>query len=320
LEGKDKVDKMKWTKKITRILAAFLLVCLGLLLLVALTIAVLFKIVDKTNGSIESSGLERTYLLYVPPSYDPSVPVPLVISLHGFVEWPAHQMQISGWNDLADDLGFIVVYPSGTRFPRRWQAGSHIETADDLIQDVLFISDLIDQLEQDYNIDPSRIYANGLSNGGGMAYLLGCALSDRITAVGGVAGAYAFPLEDCHPNRPVPMIAFHGTADPIVPYLGGPSGDGRFVFSPLPDWIADRAALNGCALSPLEIPSSGAVSGIRYTDCRQGADVILYSIDGGGHSWPGGLPLPVWIAGTTSQEINATRVMWEFFNQYSIRE
>ena len=85
-----------------------------------------------------------------------------------------------------------------------------------------------------YNIDPGRIYANGLSNGGGMSYLLGCALSDRITAIGGVAGAYAFPLEECHPSRPVPMIAFHGTADPIVPYQGGASGDNGFIFPESP--------------------------------------------------------------------------------------
>lgn len=229
-------------------------------------------------------------------------------------------MQISGWNKLVDEHGFIVVYSSGTKFPRRLQAGSRLEDSSDPMLDVKFISDLIDDMEQDYNIDPARIYANGLSNGGGMSYLLGCALSDRIAAIGGVAGAYAFPLEECHPARPVPMIAFHGTADPIVPYQGGASGDGRFVFSYLPDWMADRAALNGCEGLPLDLPASGAVSAIKYSDCSQGADVVFYTIAGGGHSWPGGVPLPEWIGGTTTQDINATQVMWDFFKQFSIRE
>jgi len=308
---------MKMMKALFRIIIAIMLVILGILVLSALTLAILFSIMDKTNGKIISSGLERTYLYYVPSSYNPSAPTPLVISLHGFVEWPAHQMQISGWNDLADEYGFIVVYPSGTKFPRRWQAGSRVGDSTDPLLDVKFISDLIDELEQKYNIDPARIYANGLSNGGGMSYLLGCMLSDRITAIGAVAGAYAFPLEECQPSRPVPMIAFHGTDDPIVAYHGGASGDGRFVFPDLPEWMAARAALNGCAGTPLVLPASGDAGGIRYSGCTQAAAVVFYTILGGGHSWPGGDPLPTWIVGTTSQDINATRVMWEFFSQFS---
>jgi len=311
---------MKIIKIIAKVITAIILISLGLIALSALTIAVLFSILDKTNGKIESSGLERTYLLYVPASYDPSAPAPLIISLHGFVEWPAHQMQISGWNDLADEYGFIVVYPSGTKFPRRWQAGSRIGDSTDPMLDVIFISDLIDELEANYNIDPARIYANGLSNGGGMSYLLGCALSERIAAIGGVAGAYAVPLQDCQPSRPVPMIAFHGTADPIVPYQGGVSGDNQFDFPDLPQWMTARADLNGCDVTPLALSASGEASGIRYYGCAQGADVVFYTIAGGGHSWPGGDPLPKWIVGTTSQDINATRVMWEFFRQFSIRE
>ncbi len=142
-------------------------------------------------------------------------------------------MQISGWNDLAEEHGFLVVYPEGTGFPRRWRAGGW---PGDPMADVVFISDLIDTLSAEYNIDPARIYANGLSNGGGMSFLLGCALSDRIAAIGGVAGAYALPLEDCLPSRPVPMIIFHGTVDAIVPYLGGPSEGSEFRLPVIPEW------------------------------------------------------------------------------------
>ena len=309
---------MKILKSIGKILAAIILVILGIVVLGALTVAVLFSRLDETNGKIESSGKTRTYLLYVPAGYDPATPSPLVISIHGFVEWPAHQMQISGWNKLADEYGFIVVYPSGTKFPRRWQASGQAADSSDPLLDVIFISDLIDELERKYNIDPARVYANGLSNGGGMSFFLGCTLSDRITAVGSVAGAYVFPLDKCKPSRPVPMIAFHGTSDPIVPYQGGVSRDFDFPFPAIPDWMAARSALNGCSGTPIELPASGEASGIRYSGCAQGADLVFYTIHGGGHAWPGGKPLPEWIVGYTTQDINATRVMWEFFRQFSI--
>jgi polyhydroxybutyrate depolymerase len=272
----------------------------------------------KTNGVIMSSGQHRTYLLYVPASYDPAMSAPLVISMHGFAEWPAHQMQISGWNKLADEYNFIVVYPSGSGFPRHWLASGRVEDSSDPMLDVIFISDLIDELKRQHNIDPARVYANGLSNGGGMSFLLSCKLSDRITAVGSVSGAYLFPLDGCKPSRPVPMIAFHGTADPIVPYQGGPSRRFNIPFPAIPEWMAARAKLNGCAGTPSELPGSGEVSGIKYSGCAQGADVVFYTIQGGGHAWPGGKPLPKWIVGNTSQDINATRVMWEFFRQFSI--
>ena len=302
----------KISKVFGKVIVSLFLIILGVLALGALTVAVLFSWLDKTNGKMVSSGQERTYLYHVPLTYDPAKPAPLVISIHGFAEWPAHQMQISGWNDLADKFGFIVVYPSGTRFPRRWQ------TRGDSRRDVIFISDLIDELERQYNIDPRRIYANGLSNGGGMSYLLGCTLSDRISAVGGVSGAYAYPLEDCKPTRPVPMIAFHGTSDPIVPYQGEPARDSEVPLPNIPDWMAARAEINSCAASPTQLPAHGEVSGIKYSGCAHGADVIFYTIQGGGHAWPGGEPMPAWIVGYTTQDINATQVMWEFFSQFSI--
>ena len=123
--------------------------------------------------------------------------------------------------------------------------------------DVRFISDLIDKLQQDYVIDPTRIYVNGLSNGGGMTYLLACELSERIAAVGSVSGAYLYPLEDCQPERPVPLIAFHGTADPIVPFIGGPSRSFDIPFPVIPDWMAAYAAKNGCNPTPQSAAEAG---------------------------------------------------------------
>jgi polyhydroxybutyrate depolymerase len=294
----------------------FILITLGLLVSLILFVAVAFRLANRTNGALVSSGDRRAYLLYVPESYDPSTPAPLVISIHGFVQWPAHQMRISHWNDLADEYGFIVVYPSGTRFPLRWRTRGEPGCDLDPMRDVTFISDLIDKMEADYNIDPSRIYANGLSNGGGMTFLLSCKLSERIAAIGTVAGAFPIPWEECHPSRPVPAIVFHGTADPIVPFTGGPYRNDEIALPSIAEWVDTMAERNGCRGTPLEIPAAGEVSGIQFTDCT--ADMVFYTITGGGHSWPGGEPIPAWIAGHTTGDIDATRTMWDFFQSHPL--
>jgi len=270
------------------------------------------------NGRIVSGGEERTYVLHIPKNFDPSSPTPLVISLHGFAEWPAHQMEISRWNDLADREGFLVVYPAGTGFPLHWRTRGDSSDPNLPMTDVRFISDLIDRLMVEYKIDPARIYANGLSNGGGMSDVLACTLAERIAAIGGVSGAYLFPRGECRPPRPVPVIAFHGTDDPIVPYGGGESASFHEPFPPVAEWAAGWAARNGCTGKPESISPSGEVTGIRYGACREGAEVILYTIHGGGHACPGGEPLPEWLVGRTTRDIDATAVMWEFFRLHTL--
>jgi polyhydroxybutyrate depolymerase len=305
--------KLPMRKWLTRLV----LVALGLALALILAAAVSFRLVNRTNGSLVSAGERRAYLLHVPASYDPARPTALVIALHGFAEWPAHQAQISRWNDLADRHGFLVVYPAGTRFPMRWRAGGRLNAADPA-PDVAFISDLIDRLAADYNIDGTRVFANGLSNGGGMSFVLACELSERIAAVGLVAGAYGYAWEQCEPARPVPAIVFHGTADPIVPFTGG--DDSRYSAG-LPDiaqWVGTLAALNGCRAEPIGLPASGAASGVAYAGCA--ADVVFYTIAGGGHTWPGGEALPEVLTGVTTQDIDATQLMWDFFVQNPLRQ
>jgi polyhydroxybutyrate depolymerase len=289
------------------------LIILGLLIVLALLAGGAFLVANRTNGTLVSSGVKRDYLLYVPGSYDPAIPAPLVISLHGFAEWPAHQMEISRWNRLADRYGFLVVYPSGTSFPLRWRANQAAGGENSSPVDVAFISDLIDHLAAGYNLDPARIYANGLSNGGGMSFLLACKLSERIAAIGSVSGAYLYPIEECNPSRPVPAILFHGTADPIVPFEGGPSHAFDIPFPSIPEWAEALAAKNRCNGPPLALQPVGEVSGIQYANCA--ADVVFYTIAGGGHSWPGGEPLPEFIVGETTQDIDATQLMWDFFQQ-----
>lgn len=278
----------------------------------------LLPLVNRTNGTLVSQGRKRSYLLYVPETYNPATPTPLVISLHGFAEWPAHQMQIGHWNDLAKQHGFIVVYPCGTEIPLRWRIYGFSGSDTELMEDVTFISDLIDKLETEYNLDPARIYVNGLSNGGGMAITLSCKLPERIAAVGSVAGAYPFSVSECQPSRPVPTILFHGTGDPIVPYLGGQASASGASMPSIPDWVADLARYNGCVNEPIKLPVIGAVHGIQFTDCVQNSEVVFYTIEGGGHSWPGGGSLPKIIVGNTNRDIDATEMMWEFFCQHPL--
>ncbi|MBI4733027.1 MAG: hypothetical protein HY781_13045 [Chloroflexi bacterium] len=303
-----------WLKWLLRI--QLLLLGLGAGAVLAGLIA--YCISDRANGSLVSSGVKHHYLLYVPESYDPSKPATLVISIHGFSQWPAHQSALTGWNDLADEYGFIVVHPSGTGFPKRWYTRGPAGSETDPALDVAFISDLIDKLESEYNIDPARIYVNGLSNGGGMSVLLGCELSERIAAIGSVAGAYTSPWSECRSARPVPAIVFHGTADPIVPYLGGPSHDPGFDLPSIPEWVAGLADHNGCAAALVELSTSGEVSGVRYEGCGQDAEVVFYTIASGGHSWPGGGYLPEFLVGHTTRDIDATRTMWEFFQKHPL--
>ncbi len=283
---------------------------------------VLLGVSDQTHDFIVSSGRKREYVLYVPRTYDRAQPTPLVISMHAAALWPAAQMEISQWNKLADQYGLIVVYPSGIGIapvpllPRLpvWR----VESEAGLKEDVRFISELIDRLEVTYNIDPARIYANGFSNGGAMAFVLSCTLSDRIAAVGTVAAAQALPWSWCKDDRVVPMIAFHGTADGLVPYRGGSSWAAPGPFPSVPVWAANWARRNRCGPNPVESVVAADVTRVEYTNCAEDAAVVLYSVQGGGHSWPGGKPIPEWMVGPTSNSIDATGQMWAFFRLHRL--
>jgi polyhydroxybutyrate depolymerase len=292
------------------------LVVISMPALLALTNAVSFHVRNRTNGTIVSSGQTRRYLLYVPRSYDRTKPTPLVISMHGAGGWPVQQMELSQWNRVADEQGFIVVYPSGVESagPRIW----HVGPGPGLMKDARFISELIDKLEADYNIDPARIYANGLSNGGGMSFVLSCTMSDRIAAVGLVASAQTLPWRWCTDRRPVPMIAFHGTADPLAPYRGGSTWISEKAFPDIATWSANWARRNRCGPRSIESAVAADVTRREYTNCADAAAVVLYTIRGGGHSWPGGKPMPMWFVGPTTRSIDATSQMWAFFRAHRL--
>ena len=269
---------------------------------------------NRSNGTIVSSGQEREFLVHVPGSYDAGRPTPLVISLHGGAMWPAAQMATSQWTRVADAEGFIVVFPSGTvgDGPRHWNANRGPRTT----TDVTFIADLIDHLQATYHIDPARVYADGLSNGGGMAFVLSCQLAERIAAVGMVAAAHFLDWSWCQTPAAVPMIAFHGTDDRATPYHGGTTWVAPQAFPDIPRWIADGARHHRCDPAPIESAVTADVTRREYSNCL--AAMELYTIRGGGHTWPGGDPLPEWFVGATSRSIDASALMWAFFSAHPL--
>ncbi len=244
-------------------------------------------------------GETRQYRLHIPPSYQPHTPVPLVVNLHGLNSNAAEQEKVSGMSIKADEAGFIVVHPEALGSPQTWHIGPRAQGAADL----KFIHELILSLENRLSIDPSRIYATGISNGAQMSNRLACDLSEVIAAIAPVSGGYS-AADDCRPLRPVPVVAFHGTADKILPY----EGKGRILL-PVREWAAAWAVRNGCDPTPAVTYQQGDVVGETWGNCRDGADVVLYTIRDKGHSWPGS-DMPPEI---TTQDVNATDVIWEFF-------
>ncbi|MDZ4765726.1 MAG: PHB depolymerase family esterase [Chloroflexota bacterium] len=271
-----------------------------------------------TDNTIDSAGGERRYLLYVPESYDPAQPTPLILSLHGFASNPEQQMEFSQWNAAADEYNLIVAYPQGTGFPLGWNAGELPGILGILVQrpdDVSFIRDLIDGLNAQLCIDPVRVYVNGLSNGGGMSNRIACELADTVAAIGSVVGAYN-PLETCEPSRPIPVIAVHGDADPVVPYEGGETQGG--ALPAIQTWAAEWGVRNGCDATPT-IDEDVVRSQQIYGNCAEGVEVVLYTIFGGGHTWAGGGDHPPEsIVGAVIAEFPTTDIMWTFFEAHPL--
>jgi polyhydroxybutyrate depolymerase len=288
------------------------LLILTLPAVLAVTEAVSFYAKNRSNGTIVSSGERREYLLHVPRNLDRTKPAALVISLHGAGGWPALQRDLSRWDDLADREGFIVVYPAGrdTPGPRVWNMIGE--------RDPRYIVDLIDKLRAEYNIDPRRIYANGLSNGGGMCFALSCRMPDRFAAIGMVGAALLLPSTWCKSTQPVPMIGIHGLRDPVAPYRGGSSWIAT-DFAPFLPFGADWARRNRCAPSAQDVEIRDGVTRREYKQCANDATVVLYTLRDGGHTWPGGAELPEWFLGKTIKDFDADAEMWRFFGQHPQR-
>lgn len=271
--------------------------------------------------TIDIAGGERSYLLHVPPAYDGLTPLALVLVFHGGGGRAENAVRMTHMDEVADEHGFLAVFPNGSgRLDNAlltFNAGSCCGyAANEAIDDVGFARQLISELTSTLAVDPRRVYVTGMSNGGMMSYRLACEASDLIAAAAPVAGA--LNVDPCRPAEPVSLIAFHGTEDTSVLYGGGepitrvdpnPRNDTSVAAS-----VGFFVEHNGCDAPP----ASERVGGIvidRWSGCAAGTSVELYTVEGYGHSWPGGEP-GFRGASEPTQEIDASEIIWRFFEAH----
>lgn len=269
------------------------------------------------SGSIQSGGLTRDYLLYVPASYNVNTPSALLFNLHGYTSNNLEQSFYADFRSIADTANFLIVLPNGTldgQGNRFWNTFVGNSTVDD----IGFIRDLLDTLESKYTIDPNRVYSTGMSNGGFLSYSLACELNHRIAAIASVTGSMIqAKLNACNPQRPVPVMEIHGTADNTVPY----NGQALTTFVAIPTLVNAWVGFNHCNPTPsiTQVPDINTTDGCTaerqvYSGGDKGSTVEHYKITGGGHTWPGS----PFVIGVTNLDINACKEIWRFFRQYKL--
>jgi polyhydroxybutyrate depolymerase len=268
------------------------------------------------SRALQVGGLTRRYYLHLPPAWHRGRPLPLVLVFHGGGGRASGIAPHTGFSRLADSAGFVVAYPQGLN--SRWNDGRGFTSATH--DDVGFVRALVDTLGPELGIDLRRVYATGISNGAMFAYRLACDLPGTFAAVAPVAGAMPAELVGaCERTEPVSVIAFQGTTDPLMPYLGGGLARRRVLSADRS--IAFWGTAAGCAAAPATSEEPDRVAdGTRvrrtvYAACREGRAVELYTIEGGGHTWPGG-PVAGARVGRVSREIDATELIWGFFAQH----
>jgi len=265
--------------------------------------------------SIYTGGLYRNYRLYIPAIFTGASARPLIINMHGYTSNAIQQQFYTNFEPIADTANFLMLYPNGTSSggSQFWNAG--ISPLG--VNDISFLSNLIDSLKAQYNIDLNRVYSTGMSNGGFMSHTLACELSNRITAIASVTGSIFVSQygTNCHPTRPVPVMQIHGTADATVPYTG------NSTMVPIDSVVKYWVRKNNCN----SIPTTSAVPNINLTDgCTadhfvyasgaSGSTVEHYRVNAGAHTWPGA-PFPI---GVTNQDFSASKEIWRFFRPFKL--
>jgi polyhydroxybutyrate depolymerase len=261
------------------------------------------------------AGFERSYRVYIPESYETAeAPVPLLFVFHGAGGTGVNMAKISAFNEIADVEGFVVVYPDGINYI--WNDGRPPDPNIGPVDDIAFVSEMLRVMTASLNIDPARIYATGYSAGGMFSYRLGCEMSDQFAAVASVASTFPVYLNtNCEGTPPVPLLVIQGTDDPVVPWMGYKGG-----YLSAEDTLDYWQAHNGCeSIVPLTpIDDTDPDDGTRILtegrgECENGADVLLYGVFFGGHTWPSHPIEAPFDLGPTSMDVDASQVIWEFF-------
>ncbi|MEE8638718.1 MAG: PHB depolymerase family esterase [Candidatus Margulisiibacteriota bacterium] len=264
----------------------------------------------KSFNSIISSGKERNYLLYVPASYNGQSPAPLVFNFHGSGGNPEGQLGYSDFAKLAESKGFIVVLPAGLYQSRGRNSWNTIMDPEG-VNDVQLVKDLIRELNTKLTIDKKRIYSTGMSGGARMVSRLGCELSETLAAIAPVAGIQH--PNDCSVSRAVPVITFHAKKDLVNHYVHRSNSPGYWTTG-VEESVSGWVTKNGCNKAPLTDQISSVVTKLNWKNCNNGAEVIFYRVEDGGHTWPGSpIVLTQFWAGKTNKDINASQLIWNFF-------
>ena len=289
--------------------------------------------------TIQSGGLTRSFDVHVPPSYRAGTQMPLVMNFHGGGSTPAGQRAMTLMNLTSNQKGFIAVYPQGS--PRTtnpndtnyfWNPGlgdlgyMYPLTNIKNINDVGFVSDLLDDMEERFTVNTKKVYATGMSNGGIMTHTLGCKLANRIAAIAPVEGELWLDSSLCTPSRAMPVLIVHGTADTYIPYNGGvpictalADNDWKSVDDAVNIWRGE----NSCSTASTTQQITSDVSCKTYSSCSGTSEVSVCTVTGGGHTWSGGLgyippsadpSCAIGAIGTAS----ANEIMWTFFSSHSL--
>lgn len=257
------------------------------------------------SWTLDSGGRMRTVRVHLPPSYDSTKPTPVVLNFHGLSSTAAQQEALSHMHAKSNSAGFIAVHAEGVA--NSWNGGVCCgDAASSKIDDVAHVARVLDELEAKLCVDKRRVFSTGMSNGGALSHRLACELSTRIAAIAPVAHVITVPQATCAPSRPVSVLQFNGTSDSLVPF-GGNSTGYPSVASTMDGW----ATRNGCSTKTTETFKKGDVTCKTYEGCPKGVEVSHCVVDGGGHTWPGGTPVP--FLGKTTNDIAATDAMWDFF-------
>jgi polyhydroxybutyrate depolymerase len=266
----------------------------------------------QSTQSFSFGGATRTYELYVPRSYDGTRRVPVVFEFHGFGSNAKQQIVYGDFRPLAERNDFLIVAPDGQGTPRHF----NLVPLSGPQSDVSMAEALLDRIEATFCVDPARVYSTGMSNGAGLTVVLACVAADRFAAFGPVAASGY--RDGCGGSRPVAMVGFAGTADPVVPFYGGKVNCcGGATVKAAPANFAGWAAHDHCNATYADDRLGTQVVRRTWPGCENGGAVVFYIIEGGGHTWPGSAFHRARLGVTTTQ-IDASDTIWRFFAQHAL--
>ncbi|MFO7559093.1 MAG: PHB depolymerase family esterase [Desulfobacterales bacterium] len=274
-----------------------------------------------------TEGFRRSYLVHVPPSYDMKNTLPLVVVVHGAFDTAKGMEKFSGFSDVADREGFVVMYPNGIGlfgFLQHWNAGHCCgKAADDGIDDIGFVAAAIEETCTRLNIDRDRVYMAGFSNGGMFTYRFAAERGDLLAAAaplaGSIGGKASEDVPEWRPPDPVralPMIIFHGLSDREVPYGGGisPNRGGPRVYLSVVESIQFWIRNNGCTPRPEKKNLlKDRIHFWQWKDCQTSSPVLLYAIENWGHDWPGKYYTSTLNRNDPLKNFDAAEIIWDFF-------